>query len=116
MSKGFKGFPGAAGGGNMQALMKQAQKMQEDLKRVQEESLTLTAEGSAGGGVVKVVANGKHEVISIQIAPEAVSKDEVEMLQDLIIAATNDAMKKVGGLMEAKMNAATGGFNIPGLF
>lgn len=118
MGRGFKGFPGggAPGGGNMQALMKQAQKMQEDLQKVQEESLTLTAEGSAGGGVVKVVVNGKHEVISMLISPEAVSKDDIEMLQDLIIAATNEAMKKVAALLQERMSAATGGFNIPGLF
>lgn len=117
MSKGFKGFPaGMGGGGNMQALMKQAQKMQEDLQKVQEESLTLTAEGSAGGGVVKVVANGKHEIISMIISPEVVSKDEVEMLQDLIIAASNDALKKVAVLIQERMSAATGGINIPGLF
>ena len=116
MGKGFKGFPGAGGmpgGANMQALMKQAQKMQEDLQKAQEESLTLTAEGSAGGGVVKVVANGKHEIVSIQISPEAVSKDEVEMLQDLIIAATNEALKKVHEEMSSEMSKITGGMPLP---
>lgn len=117
MSKGFKGFPGGApGGGNMQALMKQAQKMQEDLQKVQEESLNLTAEGSSGGGVVKVVANGKHEILSVVISPDAVSKEEVDILQDLIIAASNDALRKIAVMLQEKMSAATGGFNIPGLF
>lgn len=117
MGRGFKGFPGAGGmGGNMQALMKQAQKMQEDLKKAQEDSATLTAEGSAGGGAVKVVANGKHEIVSVLISPELVSKDEVDMLQDLVMVASNDALKKVGDLIQERMSAATGGMNIPGLF
>jgi DNA-binding YbaB/EbfC family protein len=118
MARGFKGgFPGGmAGGGNMQALMKQAQKMQEDLQKAQAESENFEESGSAGGGVVTVVANGKHQIVSMKISPEIVSKDDIDMLQDLIVAATNEALKKVSEKVQARIGSATGGFNIPGLF
>lgn len=110
MGKGFGGMPG-----NMQALMKQAQKMQQDLQRVQEEAEQLTAEGSAGGGAVKVIANGKHEIVSIAIQPEVVNSEDVEILQDLILLACNDALQKAGAQVRASMSKVTGGMNIPGM-
>ncbi len=114
MSRGFKG--GFPGGGNMQALMKQAQKMQEELQKAQQESENFESSGSAGGGVVTVVVNGKNEITSIKISPEIVVKEEVDMLQDLVMAATNEALKKVAEQTKARLSSATGGINIPGLF
>lgn len=111
MSKGFGGIPG-----NMQALVKQAQKMQKDLAKAQEESQTLEAEASSGGGVVKVVCNGKYEVVSLTIASSVVVANDIEMLQDLIIAATNEAMKKVQEQVRENISRVTGGVNIPGMF
>ncbi|MBN8550750.1 MAG: YbaB/EbfC family nucleoid-associated protein [Deltaproteobacteria bacterium] len=109
-----KGFPGLPGG--MQGLMKQAQKMQEDLAVAQREAENFSAEGSAGGGVVKAVATGKYEFTSISISREAVSPDDVEMLQDLVLAACNDALGKVKANLKDKMSKVTGGMNLPGLF
>ena len=89
------GFPGGFPGmGNMNQLMKQAKKMQEQMAKLQEELEQKTVEASAGGGVVTVVANGKKEVTEIRIAPEAVDPDDVEMLQDLIMAAVNEALRQ----------------------
>ena len=118
MGRGFKGgFPGGMpGGGNMQALMKQAQKMQEDIQRAQQESEVIEVSGSAGGGVVTVTANGKHEITSVKLSPEIISKEEVDMIQDLVMAACNEALKKVNEQVQTKISSATGGFNIPGLF
>jgi DNA-binding YbaB/EbfC family protein len=109
-----KGFPGMPGG--MQGLMKQAQKMQEDLAAAQQEAESFSAEGSAGGGAVKVTANGKYEITSVQLSREAVNPDDVDMLQDLVLAACNDALEKVKGNLKAKMSKITGGINLPGLF
>jgi hypothetical protein len=111
MAKGFKGMPG-----NMQGMLKQAQKMQADLQKVQEEAKELVAEGSSGGGMVKVEANGKHEVVSVIIDKQCVDPEDVEMLQDLIKAATNEAMRSVSEKVEEKMGQVTGGMNLPGLF
>lgn len=110
MAKGFGGLPG-----NMQGLLKQAQKMQEQLLKAQEEAGNLTMEGSAGGGAVRVVANGKNKLLSVTIAREAVSPDDVEMLQDLVLAAANDALERVQEKMRGEMSKLTGGMNIPGL-
>jgi DNA-binding YbaB/EbfC family protein len=110
----MKGFPGIPGG--MQGLMKQAQKMQQDLLRVQEEAKAATAEGGAGGGIVKVVANGNNQLVSIVIQKEAVNPEDVEMLQDLILAACNDALQKVQENVKAQMAKVTGGMNLPGMF
>ena len=111
MSKGFPGIPG-----NMQGLMKQAQKMQQQLQKAQEEAQLFEAEGSAGGGVVKVTANGKNTILSVTLSKEAVSPDDVEMLQDLIVAAANDALQKVQDNLKNEMAKVTGGAGIPGLF
>ena len=107
------GFPG--GGGNMGALMKQAQKMQAELARAQEEIKDMPFEATAGGGMVKVVANGDMTVDSIVIDPEAVDPEDVEMLQDMVAAAVNEALRGVSEISSQRLNAATGGLNIPGL-
>lgn len=106
------GFPG--GGGNMGAMMKQAQKMQAELARAQEEIKDMTFEATAGGGMVKVVANGDMTVDSIVIDPEAVDPEDVEMLQDMVAAAVNEALRGVSEISSQRLNAATGGLNIPG--
>ena len=107
------GFPG--GGGNMGAMMKQAQKMHAELARAQEEIKDMTFEATAGGGMVKVVANGDMTVDSIVIDPEAVDPEDVEMLQDMVAAAVNEALRGVSEISSQRLNAATGGLNIPGL-
>ena len=107
------GFPG--GGGNMGAMMKQAQKMQAELARAQEEIKDMTFEATAGGGMVKVVANGDMTVDSIVIDPEAVDPEDVEMLQDMVAAAVNEALRGVSEISSQRLNAATGVLNIPGL-
>ncbi|MBM7582775.1 DNA-binding YbaB/EbfC family protein [Caldicoprobacter guelmensis] len=115
MAKG--GFPGGFPGmGNMNQLMKQAKKLQEQMVKLQEELEQKTVEASAGGGVVTVVANGKKEVVDIKIAPEAVDPDDVEMLQDLILAAVNEALRRAEEMVQEEMSKLTGGLSIPGLF
>jgi len=94
-------------------MIRQAQKLQAQLQKVQEELETLTIEGSAGGGVVKVVMTGKQSVESVNIDPEAA--EDVELLQDLVAAAVNDAFNKTQELASQKMSSVTGGMNIPGL-
>lgn len=108
------GFPGG-GMGNMNAMMKQAQKMQMELARAQEEIQDMTFEASAGGGMVKAVAKGDNTLASLTIDPEAVDPEDVEMLQDMIAAAVNEALRGVADLSSQRINAATGGMNIPGL-
>ncbi|MFZ5650641.1 MAG: YbaB/EbfC family nucleoid-associated protein [Bacillota bacterium] len=103
-------------GGNMQKMMKQVQKMQADMAKLQEELGSRTVESTAGGGVVKAVANGKMEVVSIEIKPEAVDPEDVEMLQDLILTAVNGAIKQAQEMVSREMGKVTGGMNIPGLF
>ena len=113
------GFPrgmGAMGGGNMNNMIRQAQKMQEEMLKAQEELGEKTVEASVGGGVVSVVANGKKELVSVNIKPEAVDPDDVEMLQDLIVSAVNEAMRKADEMAANSMSKITGGMNIPGLF
>ena len=97
---------------NIQQMMKQAQQMQE---RLQKQMADLRVEGNAGGGMVTVVINGAKQVQSITIDPEAVSKDDVEMLQDLIVAAINDAHRKVDETLAHQLRGLTGGMGIPGL-
>ena len=94
-------------------MMRQAQRMQAQLQKIQEELETLTVEGSAGGGVVKVTMTGKQVVESVTIEPEAA--EDVELLQDLVVAAFNDATEKTQQLAASKMSVITGGMNIPGL-
>lgn len=108
------GFPGG-GMGNMGAMMKQAQKMQVELARAQEEIKDMTFEASAGGGMVKAVAQGDNSLVSLIIDPEAVDPEDVEMLQDMITAAVNEALRGVAELGAQRINAATGGMSIPGL-
>ncbi|MBI5043129.1 MAG: YbaB/EbfC family nucleoid-associated protein [Nitrospirae bacterium] len=97
-------------------MMKQAMQMQERLKKIQEEVGAKTVEASAGGGVVTVVANGKQEVISIKIDPSVINSNDADMLQDLILAAVNEALRKSKDMMAEEMKQLTMGINIPGLF
>ena len=102
--------------GNMANLMKQAQQMQAQMAKLQEEAATKTVIGSAGGGMVTVTANGALEVVSVRIDPEALKDADAEMLQDVVLAATNEALKNARQLMAEQMKSVTGGMNIPGLF
>ena len=96
-------------------IMKQAQKMQEQLERVQEELARKTVTASAGGGMVTVIANGKQEMLSIKIAPEAVDPQDIAMLEDLVTAAVNEALRSAHSLMQEEMAKITGGLRIPGV-
>lgn len=98
---------------NMAKMMQQAKRMQEEVAKAQEEAMLLEAEGSAGGGVVKVVAGGDGRIKSVSIDPDAIDPDDVEMLEDLVLTATNEAIGKVGELTQMRIDAATGGFNLP---
>ena len=102
------------GGGNMNNMMKQMQKMQKKMMAAQDELHEMTFEAPAGGGMVKVIANGKKEITDVEISEEVVDPDDVEMLQDLILAATNDVMKQVEDTTNDKMGQFTKGMNIPG--
>lgn len=97
-------------------IMKQAQMMQQKMAKLQEEAAEKTAEGAAGGGAVIAVANGKNQLLSLTIKKEAVDPEDVEMLQDLVMAAVNEALAKVHSEMAEQMSKLTGGLNIPGLF
>lgn len=103
------------GGGNMSQMMKQAKKMQEEMARTQAEMQARIFEGSAGGGAVTARVTGKQQIVEVQIKPEVVDPEDVEMLQDLIIAALNDAIKQSQDTVSAEMAKITGGINIPGL-
>ena len=102
--------------GNMANIMKQAQAMQAQMAKLQEEAATKTVTGTAGGGGVTVTANGAMEIVNILIDPDAVKSGDTEMLQDVILAASNDALKKARQMMADHMKSVTGGMNIPGLF
>ena len=110
---GFRGMPG---GMNQSAMLKQAQKMQQEMLRMQEEQENKTFSATAGGGMVSATVNGKHEVLNLTIKPEAVDPDDVEMLQDTIIAAVNEAMRNADSDASNKMSRLTGGLNLSGLF
>jgi len=110
MAKG--GFPG--GMGNMNNMIKQAQKMQKDMMKVQEELEQRQIETSAGGGAVTVVVTGKKELVSINIKPEVVDPEDVEMLEDLILAAVNEAIRKAEEMVSGEMSKLTGGLGLPG--
>ena len=101
---------------NMQEMMRQAQKMQKKMAAVQEEAAGKIVEGDAGGGMVTVSANGRSEIISVKIEKEVVDPEEIEMLQDLVVAAANQALSKAGEMMQAEVSKITGGMNMPGLF
>ena len=99
----------------MANLQRMAQQMQQDMLRIQGELETLTVDGSAGGGVVKAVVTGKQELVSVTIDPSAVDPSDVDMLQDLIVAAINDALRESRQVAEEKMAAVTGGLRLPGM-
>lgn len=103
------------GFGNMNKMMKQVQKMQTQMAKVQAELEEKVYEATSGGGVVKVQVNGKNEVLNIEIDPEVLDPDDVEMLQDLIIAATNEALKNASDTMNGEMSKLTGKMKIPGM-
>ena len=111
-------LPQGMGGGpqNMNAMIKQAQKMQEDMAALQEELEAREYDVSAGGGVVSVKINGKREILSINIEPEVVDPDDIETLSDILVAAVNEAIKKVDEVSESEMSKITGQMNIPGMF
>lgn len=100
---------------NMNQIMKQAQQFQSKMSKLQEELEEKTVEASAGGGMVNVVVNGKQELLSISIDPEVIDPEDIEMLQDLVLAAVNDGLAKSREMVNQKMSELTGGMNIPGL-
>lgn len=99
---------------NMQNMMKQMQKMQRNMAQLQEELAQTPVEGTAGGGACKVTVNGANQVLSVELAPEVVDPDDIDMLQDLIVAATNDALSNAQKLSEERMGALTKGMKLPG--
>ena len=111
-------LPKGMGGGpqNMQAMIKQAQKMQEDMERVQNELAEEVIEISAGGGAVKIEIKGTRELVSIKLDPDVVDPDDIETLEDLIVAAVNEAIKTVDSKSNEAMSKVTAGINMPGLF
>ena len=114
MAKG--GFRGMPGGMNQAAMMKQVQKMQQDMLRMQEEMENKTYTAAAGGGMVKATVNGKHQLMALEIKEEAVDPDDVEMLQDMVIAAVNEAIREADTDSANNMSRLTGGLNLGGLF
>ena len=112
MAKG--GFP-KFGGGNMNQILKQAQKMQDNMQKMQQELEAKEFEVSVGGGAVTVKVNGKKEVLDVTMKPEVVDPDDIEMLQDLIMTAINEANRKAQEKHDSEINKITGGINIPGL-
>ncbi|MCL2058795.1 MAG: YbaB/EbfC family nucleoid-associated protein [Oscillospiraceae bacterium] len=118
MARGFGGGGGGFGGANMSNLMKQAQKMQKDMERIKEELAEMTVEATAGGGAVKVVATCDKTIREMTIEPEVVDPEDIEMLQDLIVAAVNEALRKAEETSAAEIGKVTGGLGggMPGLF
>lgn len=102
-------------GMNMQEMMKQARKMQEQLAQAQENMKDVTIDASAGGGMVKATVNGDLELVSIQIDPDALDPEDVDLLQDMIVAAVNEAIRGVSEVASKQMSSITGGLNIPGM-
>jgi DNA-binding YbaB/EbfC family protein len=102
--------------GNMANMMKKVQKLQADMAKLQEDLKTRTLESTAGGGAIKVVVNGEKQLVSVKIDPGAVDPEDIEMLEDMIMAAVNEAMKKVDDMMAQEMGKLTGGIKIPGMF
>ena len=107
---------GGFGGGNMQSMLKQAQKMQEDMQAKQAELEACEYEVAAGGGVVNLKINGKKEVLSVKLAPEIVDPDDIETLEDLIVAAVNEGIKKVESVSSEEMQKITGAMSLPCMF
>lgn len=117
MGKGRGGFPGGGMPGNMSQLMKQAQRMQKQMEEAQANMEEQEFTAAAGGGAVEVTASGKREITKVKIDPEAVDPDDVEMLEDLIMAATNEALRKIDEMSQASMSKITGGLGgMNGLF
>jgi len=114
MPKGFQGMPG--GGMNMQQMMKQAQKMQRQMEEMQAELANKTLEVSAGGGAIKLTINGQKQITDLVISPDVVDPDDVEMLQDLVISAVNEAIRQMEEASSSQLSKITGGMNLPGLF
>ena len=101
---------------NMGKMMKQVQKMQADMAKLQEELADRTVEATSGGGMVKVIASGKQEIKLIEINPDAVDPEDVEMLQDMVLTAVNEALRQSQEMTAKEMSKITGGMNVPGLF
>jgi nucleoid-associated protein EbfC len=114
---GFRpgGTTGGGGGGGSSNMLSQLQKLQDEMAKTQEKLADETVEVTAGGGTIKAVMNGKQKLMSITIAPEVVDPEDVEMLQDLILAAVNEALERSQALASERMNALTGGLGLPGL-
>ncbi len=110
---GYRGNP--MGGGINMNMIKQAQKMQQDMLKMQEEMENKEYDATVGGGMVKAVVNGKHTLLSVEINPEAVDPEDVEMLQDLVVAAVNEAMRKAESEANASMSKLTGSLNLGNL-
>ena len=108
-------FNGMGNAGNMQGMMKKVQKMQAEMLKMQEELKTRTVETTVGGGALTIVANGKKEIESIKIKPEAIDPDDVEMLQDIIVSGVNEALRKIDEMTEREMSKITGGMKLPGM-
>jgi len=113
MPKGFGGMPG---GMNMNNMLKQAQKMQKQMAEMQEGLAEKTLEVSAGGGAIKVIVTGEKQIKDLVISPDVVDPDDVEMLQDLVISAVNEALRQMDETVNNQMSKITGGMNMPGLF
>ena len=111
-----KGFGGGMMPGNMNQILKQAQKMQDNMQKMQQELEANEFEVSVGGGAVTVKVNGKKEVLDVTMKPEVVDPDDIEMLQDLVLSAVNEALRKVDDMQQSQLSKVTGGMNIPGLF
>jgi DNA-binding YbaB/EbfC family protein len=116
MARNFGGMPGMPGGGNMQQLMKQAQKMQRQMADMQSSLDEKEFEVTAGGGAIKIVINGKKELKSIEIDKDVIDPDDAEMLQDLILSAVNESIRKADEAVNGEMSKITGGMNLPGMF
>ena len=110
------GFPGMMGGANMQQLARQAQKLQQQMTKMQEELDAREFEATSGGGMVTAKVNGKRELLAISIKPEAVDPDDVEMLEDMVMAAVNEALRTAAETVEREMGKLTSGMGMPGLF
>ncbi|WP_099192425.1 YbaB/EbfC family nucleoid-associated protein [Tepidibacter mesophilus] len=109
-----KGFPGM--GGNMNNMLKQVQKMQKEMEKMQGQLEEKEVEASVGGGAVVVKVNGKKEILDIAIKPEVVDPDDIEMLQDLVLTAVNEALRSADEMVNSQMSKVTGGLNLPGMF
>ena len=114
MPKGFGGMPGGLGG--LGDIMKQAQKMQKDMAKIQEDLKNRVVEGKAGGGMVTVNVNGAQELLAVKIDKNAVDPNDTEMLEDLIVAAVREGMRKAKEMADREMAKITGGMNLPGMF